>query len=210
MKLFYYLLLSTILCVYGKQKTLFIGNSLLSRNCFPCMYSKLSPANVKKVTCLKGSSPLLYHISDKRCQKKLDRQYKTVLIQEQSQMILNQNYNEQGIQYITTRHNDTRIISTWPHEGNFYQDERILRKRYKEIGNKYNITVVPVSLYWTYTKIFYPDIQLTVDGIHPTHEGTFLSACVTARNVYGNVTQFKPNKIERNVYKLLYKICNLD
>jgi len=208
MKLIYFLFFLSIFPTHGKHKTLFIGNSLLKRNCFPCMYAKLAPKHINIATCLKGSSPLIYHIYNKRCKRKLRKRYKTVLLQEQSQMLLNQNYNENALKSIILQHNDTRILSTWPHENNYYKDERTLRYRYKHLGKKYNVTVVPISLYWTYTKIFYPHIQLTTDGIHPTREGTFLAACVTAKNVYKTVTQFKPKKIKKNTYKLLYKICN--
>lgn len=52
-----------------------------------------------------------------------------------------------------------------------------------------NLVLIPVGPAWQLTKLNYPEIQLyAVDGIHPSPEGVYLSACV----FYSSITGLSP------------------
>ena len=199
-----------ITCTYS-FKILFIGNSLSKCNCLPCKVSKISPVAVKYNTCFKGGSPLIYHLTTKKCRRYLRRKkYNAIVLQEQSQMFLNPNYNEYAVKYMAKRFENLYIISTWPHASDYYNNESIIRKRIKKIATKYNITVIPVSIYWTWVKLFYPQITLTTDGIHPSLEGTFLTACIISRTLHGKMVYYKPKRMTSTTHKILLSICKMN
>lgn len=189
---------------------LFIGNSLSSRNCFPCKFARASKYNIRVHSCFKGSTPLLYHITHKRCLRKIRRRrYNAIVLQEQSSLMLKPNYNDYAVRYMAKRYARVYIVSTWPHASNYYIDELRIRNEVKKLADKYNVGVIPITIYWTWTSLFYPHIQLTTDGIHPTVAGAYLAACVTSRTLTGKVSRWKPRRLSKETHTILYTICNI-
>ncbi|HZK61293.1 MAG TPA: hypothetical protein VFC41_04400, partial [Anaerovoracaceae bacterium] len=73
-----------------------------------------------------------------------------------------------------------------------------------------NLVLVPVGPAWQLTKSSYPDIKLyAADGIHPSPEGVYLSACV----FYSTITGLSPkgNPVRTSIgYDNPEKIVTLD
>ena len=217
MRVFYFLLF--FIPVLVESKTLFIGNSLTARNCLPCMYKRIYQTSTRRkistFRSTKGGYTLRAHLYYRKTHRALKRRrYGAVVLQEQSTLIKDPEYDVVAIRSIMRRHRNVYLIETWAHTGKYFKDEELLRSNFKRVVGKTGVGLVPVGIYWTYIKIFLPDLgyKLTTDDIHPSKHGTYLAACLTVKSIHNiHVSyRYRPKGISYRYHRLLTDICNMN
>ena len=216
MKLFAALILTFI--TLSNARTIFIGNSLLRRNCIPCVFRKVcrasSSGSCGTVSLLKSGSTLTYHLNRRKTKKTLKKYPRSVLVlQEQSIQIQQPGYVETSLATFTRKRKHVFLIGTWAHSVNYFDVQFPLNQKFKYLTNKYNIPLAPVGQYFLYVHLFSPNlaIRLTTDGIHPSIEGSYLASCIIYRSIYKRHVYLgkRPRSISKYNYKLIQYYCNV-
>lgn len=218
MKLFNILIFLLFTLSDARPRTIFIGNSLLKRNCAPCIYRKIyrasSSGSIGTSSLLKGGSSLTYHLNQRNTWKILKRYPRSIVVlQEQSQLIQQPGYVETSLASFTRKRKRVYLVGTWAHKGNYYNVQFPLNSKFKKLSTKYGVTLAPVGQYWLYITLFSPELslRLTTDGIHPSIEGTYLSSCIIYRSIFNRHVYLgrRPRSITRSNFKLLQYYCNV-
>lgn len=211
-------ILFTLFTLSG-ARTIFIGNSLLKRNCVPCIFRKVCRASSSgrcgTSSLLRGGSTLTYHANRRKTWKTLKKYPRAaVVLQEQSTLIQNPGYVETSLSTFIRRRKRVYLVGTWAHTANYYNVQFPLNEKFKGIALKYGITLTPVGQYWLYVHLFAPQLasRLTVDGIHPSDEGTHLAACIIYKSITNRPVYLgrRPRSISINDYKQLQYFCNAE
>jgi hypothetical protein len=180
-------------------RVLFVGNSLTFYNELPEMVAELARSGGHEIM-VDVSAPGGWRLSDHAASPvtcdKIDQQtWDFVVLQEQSvipsiaderdqQMypavrLLYKKIDEQGATLI--------LFITWAHQHGFldagyttFDDMQLhLTAGYMEIARELGVMVAPVGSAWQHCITHYPQLDLFhQDGVHPSREGSYLSACV--------------------------------
>jgi len=108
------------------------------------------------------------------------------------------------------------LYATWyypnfPVEGLVIKDSKEIESNLKDISKKYkNIEIIPVGRAFDLFSSKYPDIKLlTDDAKHPSHNGTYLAACVFYASLTGQSSKGLDKRYEdkdSNGKKIYYSI----
>ena len=211
------ILLLLSLITLTSAKTIFIGNSLLRRNCAPCIFRKVcrasSSGSCGTSSLLKSGSTLTYHLHQRRTKRVL-RKYRNpaVVLQEQSTQIQQSGYVETSLSTFSRTPGRVFLVGTWAHTARYYDVQFPLNHKFRYLARKHGITLAPVGEFWLYVHIFSPKLamRLTTDGIHPSIEGSYLASCIIYRSIYKRHVYLgrRPKSINKSNYKLLQYYCN--
>jgi ribosomal protein L35 len=217
MNVIFYILLLLTFVVCKADNILFIGNSLTTVNCFPCKFKRFAKKRykIKNYTSTKRSVNLLYHAHSSRTKKQARRRnYKAIILQEQSQLLSDYRYHESGVAYFANNFRHVYLLQNWSQRTGYYANLQFsLLRNSESIAKRYKIKHIPVGYYWLYVYIFVPDLwmQLYKDDRHPSAMGSYLTGCIVYKTVY-NVTNvpdiFKPRSISDKNRKTLLNVCN--
>ncbi len=87
------------------------------------------------------------------------------------------------------------LYVTWARAFNPLMQEKITRK-YQELAEAIDAPLIPVGPAWESAGRLRPDLELfDPDGSHPSHLGTYLTACVFFRALTGQVAEGLPNRL---------------
>ena len=180
-------------------RVLFIGNSLTYYNDLPGMFARLaqSGGHVAQVDeSSAGGGTWAGHTKSAITLNKIKyRKWDLIVLQEQSDYpaVAAQ---RQELVYPAVRLLKDKVLEsgatpvlfmTWgrreglPEAGlkTYAEMQAQVEAGYMEIANELKLMVVPVGIAWQNTIAQKPQLELwQSDGIHPTREGTYLSACV--------------------------------
>jgi hypothetical protein len=180
-------------------RVLFIGNSLTYYNDLPGMFAGLAQSGghaVQVDESSAGGGTWAGHTKSAITLGKIkQRKWDLVVLQEQSDYpavaaqrqelvypavrLLNNKVRESGATPV--------LFMTWgrreglPEAGfkTYAEMQAQVEAGYMEIANELKLMVVPVGIAWQNAIAQKPQLELwQSDGIHPTREGTYLSACV--------------------------------
>lgn len=87
------------------------------------------------------------------------------------------------------------LYVTWARAFNPLMQEKITAK-YRELGEAIDAPFIPVGPAWESAGRLRPDLELfDPDGSHPSHLGTYLTACVFFRALTGQAAEGLPNRL---------------
>lgn len=215
------------------SKVFFIGNSLTGNNYLPDVLQAFAHANGKKLIIgsqLKNSTALIEHWQRGVAREKITAEkWDFVILQDSSASAIEQ--AEKTLKYgklfaAVAKQQNSRVLlfNTWPYNGipgwvDSYQDEQektafkaFVPKMYQETNALYTKLaqavdgqVVPVAQTWQRLSQAAPDIALhTPDKIHPSPQGTYLTALVFYRAIFRELPQNLPLTVitRRNLKKM--------
>ena len=185
-------------------RVLFIGNSLTFQNNLPEIFAELARSggyDVEVDMSAYGGWTLSDHAASPVTRDKIDQGWDFVILQEQSVIPCMAGEREQymypavrTLHSILTGNGSTPILfMTWgrrngfPDAGysTFSEMQSEIYSGYMDIADELNIIVAPVGSAWL--RALEKDAQLNLwemDGIHPSKEGTYLSACVFYATIF--------------------------
>ncbi len=179
-------------------RVLFIGNSLTFYNDLPEMFADLARSGGYEVEVdmsAQGGWTLSDHAVSTLTLDKIDQGWDFVVLQEQSvipslaEERSEQMYPAVRFLYEKVSEKDLTLIlfMTWGHRygypgagfDNFDEMQEQLRSGYTDIAAELGVMVAPVGIAWQNGITINPQLNLWhMDGIHPSREGSYLSACV--------------------------------
>jgi len=182
----------------ASTRVLFIGNSLTFYNDLPEMFADLARSGGYEVEVdmsAQGGWTLSDHAASTLTLDKIDQGWDFVVLQEQSVIpSLAKEREEQMYPAVRFLHdkisekNATLILfMTWGHRygfpdagfENFDEMQAQIYSGYTDIAAELGIMVAPVGIAWQNGIKKDPQLNLWhMDGIHPSREGSYLSACV--------------------------------
>lgn len=180
-------------------RVLFIGNSLTFFNDLPGIFAELAQSGsyeVEVAMIAQGGWTLADHAQSSATMEKIQGDsWDTVVLQEQSRLPAIQDQRDVQMvpairlldEQIKENGAETILFMTWgsrdglPEAG--YADYAAMQAQiqasYEDIAEKVGAGVAPVGIAWQKAIEVQPDLDLwQLDGIHPTREGTYLSALV--------------------------------
>ena len=178
-------------------RVLFIGNSHTFYNDLPEMFAELARSGGYEVEVdmsAQGGWALSDHAASTLTLDKIEQQdWDYVILQERTSFIVDKPdehaYPAIRLLYDKISEKDATLIlfMTWgprdslPDAGfeNFDDMQSQIRSGYTDIAAELGITVAPVGIAWQNGITEYPQLNLWhMDGVHPSREGSYLSACV--------------------------------
>ena len=190
----------------GEASVLFIGNSLTFYNDLPRMLADLAKAGGRSITVdmsYSGGGTLAGAAASLATSYKLGMHtWQYVVLQEQSDLPA---FEAERLEFtyppllvfkdrLAEIGTTPLLFMTWgrkdglPKEGlPAYADmQAALEKGYLEMAEFFQWMVVPVGIAWRNSSIQRPQVELWLaDGIHPTPEGTYLTACAFYAAIFG-------------------------
>ncbi|MBU7045894.1 MAG: hypothetical protein HXS54_05605 [Theionarchaea archaeon] len=186
-------------------RVLFVGNSLTFSNDMPEMFAELAQSggyDVKVDMSAQGGWTLSDHASSQLTLNKLDETWDFVILQEQSVIpCIAEERNEYMYPAVRTLYEKVHekggtviLFMTWgrrdglPDAGyeNFDDMQQQIYTGYMDIANELGVIVAPVGVAWQNGIKKDPQLPLWgMDGIHPSKEGSYLSACVFYTIIFG-------------------------
>jgi hypothetical protein len=185
-------------------RILFIGNSLTFQNNLPEVFAELAQSggyDVEVDMSAYGGWTLSDHAASPLTRDKIELKWDFVILQEQSVIPCMASEREQYMypavrtlySMITDKGSTPILFMTWgrrngfPDAGysTFNKMQAEIYSGYMAIGDELDILVAPVGSAWL--RALEKDVQLNLwetDGIHPSREGTYLSACVFYTTIF--------------------------
>jgi len=104
------------------------------------------------------------------------------------------------------------IFQNWTHEGREADYDRML-KTYREVQGAIGGTIAPIGEAWRMCRREHPEIEMFEDDRHPTVAGTYLTACVLYRVLYGKPAtglpvEIKGLKLKPEVARVLQRVAD--
>lgn len=186
-------------------RVLFVGNSLTFSNDMPEMFAELAQSggyDVKVDMSAQGGWTLSDHASSQLTLNKIDEMWDFVILQEQSVIpCIAEERSEYMYPAVRTLYEKVHekggtviLFMTWgrrdglPDAGyeNFDDMQQQIYTGYMDIAHELGVIVAPVGVAWQ--NGIKKDSQLPLwgsDGIHPSREGSYLSACVFYATIFG-------------------------
>lgn len=182
----------------GTTRVLFIGNSLTFYNDFPEMVAELARSGGHEVEVdmsAPGGWTLSDHAASTMTLDKIGQGWDFVILQEQSVIPSVAEEREQhmypAVRFLYDKINESGatliLFMTWGHRDGlpdagyrtFDDMQAQLRAGYTDIAEELCVVVAPVGTAWQNGIIHNPQLSLWhTDGVHPSREGSYLSACV--------------------------------
>ncbi|WDE09918.1 DUF4886 domain-containing protein [Thalassomonas haliotis] len=215
------------------SKVFFIGNSLTGNNYLPDVLQAFAHANNKKLVIgseLRNSTALIEHWQRGLAQQKITAEkWDFVVLQDASASAIEQaektlKYGKLFADIVKADNSQVLLFNTWAYKGipdwvESYQDEQekaefkafvpVMYQKtnalYAKLAQSVSGQVVPVAQAWQWLGRTAPDIALHLqDKIHPTPQGTYLSALVFYRTIFGQLPQNLPLSVKsrRNLKKM--------
>ena len=178
------------------KKVLFIGNSLTYVNQLPLILAALvfdsnTSTELRVGEVVKGGATLdeMYHTTDAEQTIKVDGPWTDVVLQEQSETMVLQ--PESTRQYVQTFSRVIKasgakpvIYETWCHKDKT-QEQPAIKQLFRELSSETGALFVPAGEAFDLCRRLHPEIELYGDDRHPSHEGTYLAACVFYSKLFG-------------------------
>ncbi|MBU7018727.1 MAG: hypothetical protein HXS44_14550 [Theionarchaea archaeon] len=186
-------------------RVLFVGNSLTFFNDMPELFAELARSggyDVEVDMSAQGGWTLSDHASSSLTLDKIDENWDFVILQEQSVIpCILEERNEYMYPAVRNLYEKVHekggtviLFMTWgrrdglPDAGyeNFDDMQQQLYTGYMDIADELGVMVAPVGIAWQNSIKKDPHLNLWgVDGIHPSVEGSYLSACVFYATIFG-------------------------
>ena len=189
-----------------KLTVLFIGNSLTSRNNLPGIVAAMAASQGRELAFtaqLVGGATLKKHWDDGKALAKIkEGHWDCVVLQDLSR----ESYVDRDAMFKYGRLFDTEVrkagsktvlYMTWALENDSGKFPAIV-EAYSALAKDIHAQRIPAGTAWhTVTAETPPAVQLYVaDHKHPTPAGSYLTACVFYRALFGTPSAGLPNKIE--------------
>lgn len=221
------------------ESVLFLGNSFTYKNNLPAMLGAIASANGKTLATGKVAKPGLTihrHSRIKDAQVALaSREWDVMVLQGMSvEPIFFRKKMIEGAKVLAAKcgkarpmvfmtwayKTDKTFIKKWGGKNGFTAEDieamhpkmqDILEEGYREMAKAINANVAPVGLAWEAAQKKHPDWELYLkDEYHPGPLGTYLSALVFYRCLYGSLPQKAPAlrklKIDRKTHEEMLKL----
>lgn len=184
-------------------RVLFIGNSHTFFNDLPGMFAELARAGGYEVEVdmsAQGGWSLSDHAASAISLDKIEQKNWDYVILQERPLLIIENPDEQSYPAIRLLYDKVSekgatlvLFMTWgPRDGlpdvgykNYDETQAQICAGYMDIANELDVVVAPVGIAWQNAIKRDPQLNLwNLDGIHPSMEGSYLSACVFYATIF--------------------------
>ncbi|MCK5154599.1 MAG: hypothetical protein KAQ93_09605 [Spirochaetales bacterium] len=203
------MLTSTSCSTLGSKKVLILGNSIISVNNLPEIFSNITQSMGKKViiksSTMEGAR-VINHTNQLKISNLLSSDsWTTVIINPQTYEVMREDWRntyfypamDELIEMMGDRSDNLALFLLWGHRepnayipyDNYEEMQTVIDKISREYASTNSIGLVPVGSAWRKVIEDNTRISLYRDSVHPAYSGSYLSACVIYSWLYNESTE---------------------